>query len=59
MTRQVDRAYYYVEVGTPLVEVISRGAYASLIRYESFGVEYQVYVDNNDLMFVEDDENGM
>lgn len=57
MPRQTEEyAKYYTEVGQPWCLVLTRGAYASLVRYSIGGVEYEVYVDNEDLIFEEDGE---
>jgi hypothetical protein len=32
------------------VEIVSPGAYVSLVRYSDKGIEYNVYVENNNLI---------
>lgn len=48
---QIEIAYYAEE--RLIVLVIKHGAYASLVRYAVDGIEYETYVDNADLLFID------
>jgi len=56
--QQPERAYYVDE--RLWVTVESRGAYFSLVTFTQQGISMEVYVDNSDLIFKEnEDTNGM
>lgn len=52
---RLERAYYVDE--RVWCSVISRGAYVSLVAYTLNGLGRQVYVENEDLIFKEDEDN--
>lgn len=49
-----ERAYYVDE--RVWCSVINRGAYVSLVTYTQNGVGCQVYVENSELIFTEDED---
>lgn len=54
MPRRTETAYFVPE--TSKVEVLSRGAYVSLIAWSAYGVYHEIYVDNDELIFTEDND---
>lgn len=49
--RPIERAYLMDE--GIMGEIVSLGAHASLIRYNDRGMEYEVYVLNEDFLIIE------
>lgn len=51
---QLVSGYAYYMTEEMIVGVLTQGAYASKVRYTQGGIEYEVFVDNEDLIFTED-----
>lgn len=55
--RRTDVEYAYLIEEQVRVEIIHYGAHASKVRYNLGGIEYEVYVENEDLILPEDWED--
>ena len=52
-----DKAYYMEEARN--VDVIARGAHFSHIKYVEDGIAYVLFVDNDELIFLEEDNDAL
>lgn len=50
-TEELPELAYY---DRRIVEVLDYGAHVSLILFREVGMEYEIYVENSDLEFIED-----